>query len=407
MTNDMSDSISWKIRRLLHFARRFSYEPKPALYDLARYLFLKLSPSVQLQLKAFFKWEPQPQTYHMISKQPPDLVADITNRFHVSETFVELYRKQGHGPIDWSSSNWGDFFENLPPLQKLSVPFAMSTVIRGHSMLSLLEKQSCIHKKNRYLDVGTGYGGFLRAAKEIGFKAVMGIELQPDLVALARANIDDLQGAEVLTDDFLTGDFSGIEKFDLITCNDVIEHVDDPKLAIQRMSRLVNENGCVCFEVPNKDAIPFVKSDGHFLIFGITQLSKNDAAEYYSAYTGADKSVYFFEMGEMYELEWYFKELIKNGMSAFIADTHSLGDMEDVSHLLKDLKQAYKEWEMETKPKLDRVLAQQIISSIEKYIKDLEHDFSNLGTDVSKIKFKNKYLRSFWTIIATRNSTEL
>jgi 2-polyprenyl-3-methyl-5-hydroxy-6-metoxy-1,4-benzoquinol methylase len=391
------------IRRLGRFAQRFVQDPKLASYDLGKFLFSKLPPVLQRRLRAILK--PGAQSPLVTPNRPPDLIADIARQFQVSEAFVRLYREQGHGPIDWSSSNWQDFFENLPPLQKLSVPFAMSTVIRGRTMLSLLESQACIHKKDRYLDVGTGYGGFLRAAREAGFREVVGIELQPHLVELARANVQELQGAQVLTEDFLTGDFSHLQGFDLITCNDVIEHVDDPRLAIRRMSELTDENGCICFEVPNKDAIEFVRADGHFLIFGITQLPRDEAAEYYAAYTGMEKSVYYFEMGEMYKLDWYFNELVDNGLSAFIADTHSIGGIEDVPRLMEGLKLAYQTWQTETKPRLDATLAGRITSSVENYIQDLERDFANLDDDRSKVRFKNKYLRTFWTIIANRGET--
>jgi 2-polyprenyl-3-methyl-5-hydroxy-6-metoxy-1,4-benzoquinol methylase len=374
------------------------------MYDLIKYLFSKLPAFLQRWLRALLRpgTQMQPGLSSSLSGKPQDLVTDITSRFYVSEAFVRLYREQGHGPIDWSSSNWEDFFEHLPPLQKLTVPYGMSTVIRGRTALALLESQACIRKKDRYLDVGTGYGGFLRAAKEAGFKEVVGIELQQDLVDLARANIHGLPGAQVSKEDFLTGDFSLLQGFDLITCNDVIEHVDDPRLAIQKMSELLNEGGCISFEVPNRDAIEFVRADGHFLIFGITQLPRDYAAEYYAAYTGTEKSVYFFEMGEMYELEWYFAELRDNDLSAFIADTHSIGEIEDVPRLVDGLKQAYQKWQAETKPTLDRVLAQRITSSVDTYILDLERDFSKLSDDPSKIRFRNKYLRTFWTIIATR-----
>ena len=345
-------------------------------------------------------------TSSSVSSDSPNLTADISEIFHVPESFVRLYREQGHGPIDWSWTNWQDFFEHLPPLQKLSVPFAMSTVIRGRSMLALLEAQSFIRRKDRYLDVGTGYGGFLRAAKELGFREVIGIELQPDLVALAQANVDGLQGAQVLTDDFLKGDFSSFGRFDLITCNDVIEHVDNPELAIKKMSNLVNEGGCICFEVPNKDAINFVKSDGHFLIFGITQLSRQDAAQYHFACTGAETSYYLFEMGELYELDWYFQKLSENGLSTVIADTHSIGDVENVPDLLADLKQTYHEWQAATKPRLEQAIAEQVDSAVEKYLEKLERDSFDLGQGGSELQFKNRYLRAFWTIIATKEQSK-
>jgi len=397
----MRDSSPRNISR----AKRFVLNPKQASYHLARYLFRKLPSFLQGWLEAPARKVARKLRRFRLGtiKEPQNLFADIAERFRVPEKFVRLYCEQGYGSIDWSKSNWPDFLENLPPLQKLSVPFAMSTVIRGQNMLLLLESHSCIRKKNRYLDVGTGYGGFLRAASKRGFKEVIGIELQPLLVELAKANIDELHGAQVLIGDFVTEDFSSLGHFDLITCNDVIEHVDDPALAIQKMTSLANEDGCISFEVPNRDAIQFVKSDGHFLIFGITQLAKNDAAEYYSAYTRADKSEYHFEMGEMYELDWYFGKLKENGWSAFIADTHSLGGIEDAPAQLADLKNAYQEWQKVTKPRLDADVAQRVASAVDRYILDLEHAFMDLGNDSSRAQFKNKYLRSFWTIIATKD----
>jgi 2-polyprenyl-3-methyl-5-hydroxy-6-metoxy-1,4-benzoquinol methylase len=401
----MSNSILGKMKRLLRFAKRSLHNPKSGAYDLTKYLFSKLPGFLQVRLRVLLRPGTQLQTGtpSNISINSQDLVADITGKFNVPETFVRLYRDQGPNYIDWESSNWEDFFEHLPPLEKLSVPFAMSTVTRGHTMLSLLEGHSCIRKKDRYLDVGTGYGGFLRAAKEVGFEEVVGVEPQMYLVNLARAITSDLQGAQILQEDFLRGDFSSLPGFDLITCNDVIEHVDDPQLAIHKMCELANEKACICFEVPNKDAIPFVKADGHFLIFGITQLPRDQAAEYYAAYTGAEKSVYFFEMGEMYESDWYLKQLKEGGSSAFIADTHSIGEIEDVPNLMEDLRHAYAAWQAETKPKLDLALAQRITYSVDTYIQNLDRDFSNLTDDPSRIRFKNQYLRTFWTIIATRD----
>jgi SAM-dependent methyltransferase len=251
--------------------------------------------------------------------------------------------------------------------------------------------------------VGTGYAGFLRAAREIGFCEVVGIEYAEGLVTLARANIADLPAAQVVSQDFLTGDFSGLGVFDLITCNDVIEHVDDPQLAMQKMAALTNPEGCICFEVPNKDAIPFVKSDGHFLIFGITQLPKDEAAEYHAAQTGAEKSFYLHEMGEMYELDWYLERLQELGFSARLAETYSLGGLEKVPELLADLNQGYQEWQVNKAPLLDKAIAGRVVAAVEKYLETLDQDFAKAANDqAAQTKFQYKYLRSFWTIIAVK-----
>jgi SAM-dependent methyltransferase len=396
----MKESVSPNLGRPLRFVKGLVRHPRAASYSLAKRLFHALPPSMRRRLET-----PARRVVRSLGlgvSRRLDLVEEIAWRFDVSEGFVKLYRQQDHGPIDWSKSNWEEFVENLPPVQKLSVPFAMSTVGRGRQMLSLLADNSCIRKTNRYLDVGTGYGGFLRASKEIGFNEAIGIELQPCLVELAKANVDGLPGATVLAGNFIADDFSRLGAFDLITCNDVIEHVDDAALAIQKMSTLLDEEGCLCFEVPNKDCITFVKSDGHFLIFGLTQLARDDAAAYHSAHTGSDRSVYLFEMGEMYELDWYLQKLAGRGLSARIVDTHAIGDLDDVPELVADLRQAYRQWREETKPKLEPVVAQCVDSAVQKYLNDLDRDFAELGDAASKTRFKDKYLRSFWTIIGER-----
>jgi hypothetical protein len=42
------------------------------------------------------------------------------------------------------------------------------------------------------------------------------------------------------------------------------------------------------------------------------------------------------------------------------------------------------------------------MSAVETYMRNLEHDLASLSDTPSRIRFKNKYLRSFWTILATR-----
>lgn len=400
----MRNTFFWKLTKPFRFLKRFLQAPMRTCYELASYFFWHSPPAVQRFLERPARQSLQ--TYRSVrwrvfGKHP--LIDDIARTFGVTENFVHVFHKVWR-TLDFSKSNWLDYFESISsPLEKLHIQFALSTVMRGRSMLSLLASHTRIHHKQRYLDVGTGYGGFLRAARELGFQEVIGIEINPMLAELAKANTTDLPDSQVITGDFIKQDFSRLGVFDLITCNDVIEHVDDPALAIQKMTDMLTEEGSLCFEVPNKDCIPFVESDGHFLMFGITQLSRSDAAQYFSACTGADPGGYFKEMGEMYELGWYVKTLSENGLSASIADTHIVGTIEQVPTMVTELKEAYRTWQVEKKPKLDPVIAAQLAASVETFMDVLEKVYSNLDSEEQKQAFQNKYLRSFWTIIATRN----
>jgi len=388
------NSIGQKPTRILRFVKMFLQSPKVMANETAKYFILKLPPFARRQLA--------PIERNITQNLRGFLVKDIVKNFSVTEKFINLYMPS-QTPLDWSKSNWKEFAAGLAPLGRMYVEFALTTVVRGRDMVSLLESHSYIRRKDRYLDIGTGYGGFLRAFRDAGFNEVIGIELNQNLANYAQANIDGLQNAQVLTGDFVKDDFSSLGSFDVITCNDVIEHVDDPALAIQRMSALVNDDGCLFLKVPNKDHIAFVKSDGHFKIFGLTQLLKNNAADYYAACLGKEKTEYYYQMGEMYQLDFYVRQLSGNGLSAIVVDTPADISIDDVAHSMDDLKQAYAAWQQEKKPDLNQEIAQKVVIAVENYMNELELAYYKITDDASKKQFSDRYLQSFWNIVAFRH----
>lgn len=72
-----------------------------------------------------------------------------------------------------------------------------------------------------------------------------------------------------------------INRFDIITCNDVIEHVDNPAALIENISLLLRRGGAAYLEIPNRNHPKFVLEDGHYLLFGITLLDYLEAELYY------------------------------------------------------------------------------------------------------------------------------
>ncbi len=340
---------------------------------------------------------------------------DIVKRFGVSPEFLLEYQDQ-FPAFDWSKNSWDEFLESLTPLNQLHTSFAMSTVQRGRYACSLLDQNGSIKARNRYLDIGTAYAGFLRAFKERGFRDVIGIELQERLARLGTANIRGLCGAQVIVGDFLRDDYSSLGAFDIVTCNDVIEHVDDAVFAIKKMSNLVAAAGCLALEVPNKNCISFVKSDGHFQIFGITQLLRDGAADYYAAIMSQSdegrpdpalrenkRGTYLFEMGEMYELEWYIKHLSEHGMKVSVADTHKIAKLRQAPNMIDELKHAYTEWAFKTAPNIEKNIADAVIEAVDAYLRRLESDFAELNDEASQKRFEDKYLRSFWTLLAVKD----
>jgi len=95
------------------------------------------------------------------------------------------------------------------------------------------------------LDIGSAAGFFLKAAEDSGMKKVRGIEISDFAADYCRKNF----GIDVIQSSFENTSID--EKFDVITSWFFIEHLSDPKKAIDRIYRLLNEGGVFALAVPS------------------------------------------------------------------------------------------------------------------------------------------------------------
>jgi SAM-dependent methyltransferase len=93
------------------------------------------------------------------------------------------------------------------------------------------------------LDVGCGGGFFLRVCRRLG-ASVKGIEPSPIGARFARSY--DLEVFNGTVDKFETDD-----RFDIITVNQVLEHVPDPVATLARLKQLLALSGTIIIAVPN------------------------------------------------------------------------------------------------------------------------------------------------------------
>jgi 2-polyprenyl-3-methyl-5-hydroxy-6-metoxy-1,4-benzoquinol methylase len=160
--------------------------------------------------------------------------------------------------------------------------FAITANDRGREVARILGRRMNIAGRD-FIDVGCAYAGFLVAFSECGAR-VSGIELDPQLIRLAGANLSDTGLTAAVSCKDATK-FSELAEYcnrvDIITCNDVIEHVSDPYSLLKNISLMLRENGAAYFEIPNRYNPSYVRADGHFGIFGITLLNFDDAKKYY------------------------------------------------------------------------------------------------------------------------------
>lgn len=121
-----------------------------------------------------------------------------------------------------------------------------------HLVRSLREASSRVETLNdwlkpgaRVLDVGCGTGEFLKLAKDRGCE-VLGIEPGSSYAAFAQSEY----GIDVINGPWQDAELP-VGSFDVVTCNQVVEHLRDPMAALTAMSEWLKPEGVAYISVPD------------------------------------------------------------------------------------------------------------------------------------------------------------
>jgi 2-polyprenyl-3-methyl-5-hydroxy-6-metoxy-1,4-benzoquinol methylase len=309
-----------------------------------------------------------------------DFARLLQKRFGTGKRFTRAY-------IDYFESEHGLSLKSeqdrnaLSETHRMWFDFALSTNMRGREMMRYLERHKRL-RGGRYLDIGCGYGGFPIAAARRGATAV-GIEPDPLRAGFSRENIADsgLAIAVHEVDALEPGIEQRLGTFDVITCNDVAEHVASAPRLLENIRRLLNPGGLAYFEIPNPRCVEFVARDGHFGLFGITLLDREGAISYHAEHYKPE-----YDVGEYWTLEEYGEFFTQAGLSVKLVDPlhHPVRPMSDLDDLLNDLESARR-----AHPLLDL--------PYESYLAALQRDRRELPENY----FRNRYLCKFWTFLAS------
>lgn len=168
------------------------------------------------------------------------------------------------------------------PVRLRWINYALATNDRGREVVEKLVELGCKLKGQRLLDIGSGYGGVCIQAALAGAESI-GLEPDERLVGIAHANLSDHPPLPVT---FLTqsavadGLPEKLGQFQVIVCDNVIEHAEFPERLIQIIGTLLAPGGLLYMTLPNARSIGQVMSDCHFQLFGATLLEPDDAEEY-------------------------------------------------------------------------------------------------------------------------------
>jgi 2-polyprenyl-3-methyl-5-hydroxy-6-metoxy-1,4-benzoquinol methylase len=96
---------------------------------------------------------------------------------------------------------------------------------------------------------GTGYGSELLA--KAGAARVVGVDIEPE----ALPSSSDYEAVEFVVADLRSLPFADAE-FQMVTCFEVIEHLDDRSAALRELRRVLSDDGFLLLSSPNRDAYP-------------------------------------------------------------------------------------------------------------------------------------------------------
>jgi len=338
------------------------------------------------------------------------LLEEIESTFSIKSGFTKAYLKKVASNYDLSNIN------SITELYKLNSGaesywnFAFSTILRGRNVAEIVLPYTNSNISNKkYLDVGCAYGGYLIAFFEKGFE-VKGLEVNPSLAELGKINCMDYGIPDsIIVDDFLECNMEELGKFDVVTCNDVIEHIPNVDTTIERLCGCLNKGGVLLLEVPNKNCLSFINRDGHFDLFGINLLERASSLKYLEEnkpqiYSDLKKDYpKNFGMGEFYDKGFYISRLENNDMSVSVRyDHHLIGNIDEVPSLMAKIVNSFNDYYYEKRQKTDYFVSEELIKNFFMYIENFAKDYQLSRYYGKTREFKEKYMTTFWTLIAKK-----
>ena len=144
--------------------------------------------------------------------------------------------------FDELASKWWDEEGEFKPLHQIN-PLRVN----------FIEERSFL-KGKKILDVGCGGGILAEAMGQLGGK-VTGIDASPNTIGIAKAHSKSVNSGVIYIqktiEEFIASNPD--EKFDVITCLEMLEHVPSPLGVIQSCSSLLNDGGDIFFSTINRN----------------------------------------------------------------------------------------------------------------------------------------------------------
>ncbi len=314
----------------------------------------------------------------------------------VAERFARFRTEENAAFFDALARHFAHLRDH--PVLPLHFEYAVTANERGRAAA---EKLACLFplrrtgglfsRRARVLDVGCAYGGFLVAFAERGAR-VTGIERDERYIRLAVENLRQhgFDGKVVLGD--ATAAHPDLRaRFDLITANDVVEHVPRLETFLANLREWLAPRGAIYLEIPNGVYPPYVRKDGHHELFGITLLGFEEASDYMARHSPGGRYDTYHYLGP----EAYARLFADQGLSFEVLPDNLAGlTVEGVLAQVEELR-ASVEAGLATVPAESRALVRQRVGE---YLARVEA--APRANEEERRRFLLEYGPSFWIALA-------
>lgn len=165
------------------------------------------------------------------------------------------------------------------PYYSVYLNYNLEAIERGLTIGNLISKITNIDGKT-ILDAGCGMGGISIAMAKMKGR-VFSLDFNAKFIPIAKTRALEEKVDAV----FIRGSNEKLpfmdNFFDIIICNDVIEHVPEPMNMISEFDRALKPGGLLYLTTHNRISKNLIKDDRHYGLFGLTLMPKK-LAEFYT-----------------------------------------------------------------------------------------------------------------------------
>jgi 2-polyprenyl-3-methyl-5-hydroxy-6-metoxy-1,4-benzoquinol methylase len=323
------------------------------------------------------------------------IIEQLAESFKVNAGFVNaILSRKGVLDLATQAGDLDDFVARTGADYKY-IAYALGTNTRGLGGLSKMLALAAPAKGGRALDVGCGYGGFMQAFATQGYSP-SGVEIDAQLADLARINLTGSPYEfDIHVGDIFTGEVK-IGSFDLITVNDVLEHLHDPIAAFNTLANMLNRGGVLAIYAPNGQSVFNATADPHNRVLGSSTMPGMLAKLYVQQTLNSTG----YSLGEYLELSTIADLCLRNRLR-FLYTPHDGGERPEqaIAHI-KKLVDRFAESSFST---CSPILAKEVQTHIWKYIANYATSAAQATSGLGYVEFIDRYLARAWTICCIKD----